>query len=182
MNIRILTATAAAALLTLGLAACTSAPTVETSNAAAPAATAGDEVSISDAWVKSAPEGMSAAFGQLVNAGDSDVTVVSATSEASPMIELHETVANDTGEMVMRAKEGGFVIPARGTFDLTPGGNHIMLMGLQKPLVAGEETSFTLTFSDDSTYTFTAPVKDYSGANETYEGDGGMKMDMGSGN
>ncbi len=112
MNIRILTATAAAALLTLGLAACTSAPTVETSNAAAPAATAGDEVSISDAWVKSAPEGMSAAFGQLVNAGDSDVTVVSATSEASPMIELHETVANDTGEMVMRAKEGGFVIPA----------------------------------------------------------------------
>ncbi len=57
-----------------------------------------------------------------------------------------------------------------------------MLMGLQKPLVAGEETSFTLTFSDDSTYTFTAPVKDYSGANETYEGDGGMKMDMGSGN
>lgn len=68
--------------------------------------------------------------------------------------------------------EGGFVIPAGGEFALAPGANHIMLMDLQSPLLAGDETTFTLTFSDDSTYEFTAPVKDYSGANENYdEGD-----------
>lgn len=93
------------------------------------------------------------------------------------MLQLHETVANDAGEMVMQEKQGGFVIPAGGSFDLEPGGNHIMLMDLTAPLAAGDETTFTLTFSDDSTYEFTAPVKDYSGANENYEG-GDMDMDM----
>ena len=43
-------------------------------------------------------------------------------------------------------------------------------MDLTAPLVAGEEATFTLTLSDGSTFAFTAPVKDYSGANESYEG------------
>lgn len=160
-----------AAAVTLALAGCTAAP------AAAPAATEADSITITDTWVKSADEGMSAAFGELTNSGDADVTIVSATSPASTMLELHETVENDSGEMIMRPKDGGFVIPAGGVLSLAPGGNHIMLMGLVEPLVAGAEATFTLTFSDGSTATFTAPVKDYSGANETYEGD--MEMDMG---
>ncbi|CAN7312254.1 MULTISPECIES: copper chaperone PCu(A)C [Microbacterium] len=131
---------------------------------------AGDAVTIEDAWVKSAEEGMSAGFGTLVNSGDDDVTVVSVTSEASDMLELHETVENEAGEMVMREKDGGFVIPAGGKLALEPGGNHIMMMDLTGPLTAGSDVTFTLTFSDDSTYEFTAPVKDYSGANENYEG------------
>ncbi|WP_447948065.1 copper chaperone PCu(A)C [Microbacterium maritypicum] len=131
---------------------------------------AGDAVTIEDAWVKSAEEGMSAGFGTLVNGGDDDVTVVSVTSEASNMLELHETVENEAGEMVMREKDGGFVIPAGGKLALEPGGNHIMMMDLTGPLTAGSDVTFTLTFSDDSTYEFTAPVKDYSGANENYEG------------
>ncbi|MFJ4224618.1 copper chaperone PCu(A)C [Microbacterium sp. NPDC089695] len=130
---------------------------------------AGDVVTIDDAWVKSAEDGMSAAFGVLSNDGDDDVTVVTVTSEASSMLELHETVENESGEMVMREIDGGFVIPAGGTLALEPGANHIMLMDLAAPLRAGDEATFTLTFSDDSTYEFTAPVKDYSGANENYE-------------
>lgn len=131
---------------------------------------AGDSIAIEDAWVKSADEGMSAGFGTLVNSGDDDVTVVSVMSEASTMIELHETVENEAGEMVMREKDGGFVIPAHGKLALEPGANHIMLMDLTAPLTAGSDVTFTLTFSDDSTYEFSAPVKDYSGANENYEG------------
>ncbi|WP_372466753.1 copper chaperone PCu(A)C [Microbacterium maritypicum] len=131
---------------------------------------AGDVVRIEDAWVKSADEGMSAAFGTLVNTGDHDATVVSVTSAASTMLELHETVENDAGEMVMREIDGGFVIPAGGQLALEPGANHIMMMDLTGPLAAGTDVSFTLTFDDDSTYEFTAPVKDYSGANENYEG------------
>lgn len=158
---------AAAALVLTG---CASTP-------ADSAASAADALAISDAWVKSADEGMSAAFGELSNDSDADVTVVSAETEASPMLELHETVENDAGEMIMREIEGGFVIPAGGTLSLEPGGNHLMLMGLAGPLKAGDETTFVLTLSDGSTFEFTAPVKDYSGANETYEGDGEMDMD-----
>ncbi|WP_407319446.1 copper chaperone PCu(A)C [Isoptericola halotolerans] len=145
------------------------------------AAPAGDSVTINDAWVKAADSGMTAAFGELVHNGSADATVVSATTEASSALELHETVENDAGEMVMREVEGGFVIPAGQELDLEPGGNHIMLMDLTDPLQAGEEVTFTLTFSDDSTYEFTAPVKDYSGANENYQNgdDNDSEMDMG---
>jgi len=124
---------------------------------------------MTDAWVKSAESGMSAAFGEIENEGTEEVTVVSATTEASSMLELHETLENEAGEMVMRQIDGGFVIPAGASLSLAPGGNHIMLMDLTAPLKAGEEVTFTLTFSDDSTFAFTAPVKDYSGANETYD-------------
>lgn len=160
-----LTAIAAVALLALTGCAPEVAPTGTVST------TAGESVSIEDAWVKSADEGMSAAFGTFVNDGDADVTVISAQAEVSPMIELHETVTNESGEMVMQEIDGGFVIPAGGELPLEPGANHIMLMGLTAPLAAGDEVTITLTFSDESTYEFTAPVKDYSGANENYEDD-----------
>ncbi|GAA2220182.1 hypothetical protein GCM10010413_09010 [Promicromonospora sukumoe] len=153
------------------------------SDDAAAAAPAGEGMSLTDGWVKAADSGMSAAFGGLTNSGAQDVTVVSATTEASSMLELHETVENETGELIMREIDGGFVVPAGDTLTLEPGGSHIMLMDLADPLEAGEEVTFTLTFSDDSTYEFTAPVKDYSGANENYVGgddEGGMDMDMGS--
>jgi periplasmic copper chaperone A len=159
----------------LALAGCASTGAVAEPDSAVPGA---DTVTITDSWVKSAESGMSAAFGELTNSGDADVTVVSASTDASSMLELHETVENESGEMVMREIEGGFVIPAGGSIDLAPGGNHIMLMDLAAPLSAGDEVSFTLTFADDSTYSFTAPVKDYAGANETYEG-GDMDMEMG---
>lgn len=160
---------------TVALAGCGSSADASSDAAAAPA---GQDVALADGWVKAADTGMSAAFGELTNSGPEDVAVVSATTEASSILELHETVENETGEMIMREIDGGFVIPAGEALDLEPGGSHIMLMGLTDPLEAGEEVSFTLTFSDDSTYEFTAPVKDYSGANENYEG-GDAEMDMG---
>ncbi|WP_016699546.1 copper chaperone PCu(A)C [Actinoalloteichus spitiensis] len=154
-----------AAATSLALTACGSTDEEEPVEAA-PAA---DVVRMDDAWVKAAEEGMSAAFGELANSGDEDVTVVSVTTPASTVLELHETVENEAGAMVMREVEGGFVVPASGSLSLEPGGDHIMLMDLTGPLTAGEDVSFTLTFSDDSTYEFSAPVKDYSGANESYE-------------
>lgn len=170
---KLLVVAAVTLLITSGCAA---------ANPAAPAATAaaGDSINLQDAWVKAVDDGMSAAFGTLENDGPTAVTVVSATTPASGMAELHETVENEAGEMVMRPREGGFTVPAGGSLELAPGGNHIMLMDLTAPLEAGAEASFTLTFSDGSTYDFSAPVKDYSGANETYEGD--VDMEMGSGN
>lgn len=154
----------------LGLAGC--APTPEPTVASEPAA---ESITVSDAWIKAADEGMSAAFGTLANAGDTEVTLVAATSAASTSVELHETVDDGSGAMVMQERDGGFSIPSGGALSLEPGGNHIMLMGLTAPIIAGDEIDITLTFSDGSDYTFTAPAKDYSGANETYTGD---DMDM----
>jgi len=154
----------------LGLAGCASTDTGTT------AATEADSVTITDAWVKAADSGMSAAFGELENTGDSDAVIVSITSDASSMMELHEVVDDGSGSMVMQQRDGGFVVPAGGSLTLEPGGFHFMLMDLTAPLVAGDEATFTVTFEDGSTMDFTAPVKDFTGADENYNGGG---MDMG---
>ncbi len=161
------TATVAlAAAAALALAGCASEP-AETGSPSA--STPADEVvSLTDGWVKAAETGMSAAFGVLHNAGETDVTVVSAASDASASLELHETVVNGDGQTVMREVEE-FAIPAGGSRALEPGADHIMLMGLDAPLLAGDEVTLTLTFSDGSSRTFTVPVKDFAGANENYE-------------
>ncbi|WP_166843999.1 copper chaperone PCu(A)C [Isoptericola sp. BMS4] len=150
----------------LGLAGCAS-DGAAADDTDAPAA---EEVTVSDAWVKAADSGMSAAFGELTNTGAEDVTITSVSTEAAAMVEQHETVENETGEMTMREVEGGLVVPAGGTLVLEPGGNHLMLMDLTGPIEAGEEVTVTLTYADGSTADLTAPVKDYSGANESYGG------------
>ena len=132
-----------------------------------------------DAWVKAIDSGMTAAFGMVENPTDHDITIVSATTSASDMTELHETLENESGDMVMQPIEGGFTIPAGGMLMLEPGGNHIMIMGVAEPILAGDDVTVTLTLDDGSTVEFTAPAKDYSGANENYEGDDEMDMDHG---
>ncbi|BDT91851.1 MULTISPECIES: copper chaperone PCu(A)C [Nocardia] len=158
---RILRGAIAAAAVPLLLTACSSADKKE-------AATSAAAVTIADQWVKAADGGMSAAFGDLINSGDTPRTVVSATSPASGRIELHEVVADANGTKAMRPKRGGFVIPAHGRTRLRPGGDHIMFMDLRGPLRTGSETSVTLTFEDGSTTTFTAQVRDFSGNQENY--------------
>jgi copper(I)-binding protein len=138
-----------------------------------PSATASG-LTITDPWVKTVKKGMTTAFGTLVNSTGAAVTVVSATSPLAPMIELHE-IADSGGKMVMRPKEGGFVIPARGTYRLQPGGDHIMLMGVTKEVKPGARIPFTLTLAGGGTVTFTAVGKDFAGAKEDYQpgmGDG----------
>lgn len=163
-------ALAAAAALALG--GCTSAAPQQ----AGEPATAGQGVTVMDTWVKAAETGMTGVFGEVANAGGSEITVVSVTSPAAASAELHETVDDGTGTTAMREKDGGFTVPVGGTLTLEPGGDHIMLMDLTAPILPGDEIELTLGFSDGSQYAFTAPAKDYSGANENYVGD---DMDMG---
>ncbi|MCZ7437016.1 copper chaperone PCu(A)C [Micromonospora sp. WMMC241] len=159
-----------AALLAASVAACGSA---DGSTAATPSASATVSASASagvlgvrDPWVKAADKGMTAAFGTLVNDGDADVTITGAATEVSPM-ELHEMAMKD-GRMVMRPKQGGIVVKAHSRATLEPGGDHLMLMNVSKPVRAGDELSFTLTFADGRTQTFAAVAKPFTGAQESY--------------
>ncbi|MEV5632416.1 copper chaperone PCu(A)C [Micromonospora tulbaghiae] len=160
-----------AAVLAASVTACGSSGTPS----AAPSASAstsssasapGGVLTVRDPWVKAADKGMTAAFATLANDGDTDVTITKAATEVSPM-ELHEMTMKD-GKMVMQAKEGGIVIKARSSTTLEPGGDHLMLMNLARPVEAGDELSFTLTFADGRTQTFTAVAKPFTGAQESY--------------
>lgn len=130
--------------------------------------TTASPITLTEGWAK-AGDGMTAVFGTLVNDGDADITLASVESPSAGMIELHETVTSG-GASTMREVDGGFMIPAGGTFELAPGGNHIMFMDMPEALLAGDEVPLTLTFGDGTTLEVTVLVKDFSGAQENYEG------------
>ncbi|HWS36921.1 MAG TPA: copper chaperone PCu(A)C [Actinoplanes sp.] len=171
------TVVAVAALALTTLAGCGSSSD-STASSAAPAATATSAsataaaLTVRDPWVKAADTGMTAAFATLVNNTGADVTVESASSPASPL-ELHTMTMKD-GAMVMEPKEGGFVIKAGGTHELSPGGDHLMLMKPSAPVKPGDELSFTLKLAGGGTVDFTAVAKPFAGAQESY--DPGMSM------
>jgi copper(I)-binding protein len=167
-----------AAVFAVGAAGCgssggatTATPSLTATTSASPAA---GVLGVSDPWVKAADKGMTAAFGTLVNDGAADVTITAASTEVSPM-ELHEMTMKD-GKMVMQPKQGGILVKAHSRATLEPGGDHLMLMNLKQPVKAGDELSFTLTFADGRTQTFTAVAKPFTGAQESYAPGHGQPM------
>lgn len=162
-------------------AASDSSTSAASTSSATSSTTQAESLEMADPWVKSATTGMTAAFGTLVNSGDSDITVVSAqATDITDAMELHETVENEDGAMAMQPKEGGFVIPAGGDHTLAPGGDHLMLMNLLRAVRPGETVTITLTLQDGSTTDIEATVKAFTGADEKYQNGDHSGMDMGS--
>ncbi|MEV4512331.1 copper chaperone PCu(A)C [Dactylosporangium sp. NPDC049525] len=158
---------AAGAVLVLALAAACGSDASPATTPAAGASAGQPALVVQDPWVKTAKSGMSAAYGTVVNPTGKDVVVVSAASAVSPKIELHETTTVD-GKMAMRPKQGGFVVPANGSHEFKPGGDHFMLMDVTTEVKAGDQVTFTLTLQDGGTVRFTALGKDFAGGNESY--------------
>ncbi len=175
-------AVAVTAVALLAVSGCSSSSPADASGSdssgpSAPASSGTGALSIADPWIKAADSGMTAAFGTLVNASDHDVRIVSASTDVSAA-ELHEKVADDSGQALMRPKEGGFLVPAGGEYELSPGGDHVMLMDLTGPVEPGDDVEVTLSADDGSTFAFIAPARSYSGANESYDGNGDGMGDM----
>ncbi len=164
-----LTAAAVIAVAAAGLVGCGS-----SAGSAAPESST-SAVTMTDPWVKAVDSGMTAAFGTLANSSGGEVVLVSASTPASPEVQLHEMAMKD-GEMVMQEKAGGIPVPAGGQAVLEPGGDHIMLMDVAAPIRPGDVVTLTLTFSDGSTTQVEAVAKEFTGADEDYD-DGMDDMD-----
>ncbi|MCT7657738.1 copper chaperone PCu(A)C [Mycobacterium deserti] len=127
-------------------------------------------VTFKDQWASSADSGMAAVFGTLTNSGHHDARIVSGSSPLAARMEVHEVVPDTDGTKTMRPKARGLTVPAGGTHDLVPGGDHLMLMDLTEPLQPGADIALTVAFEDGSTLPVTAQVRDFAGADEEYRG------------
>ena len=97
---------------------------------------------VARATVGKMPNG--AAFLQIENKGPDDV-LLSGSTPAASRVEIH-TMTMEGDVMKMRALDQ-LELKAGQRLDMKPGsGIHIMLMGLKKPLTAGEKFSLTLNF------------------------------------
>ncbi|AJQ95261.1 hypothetical protein YC6258_03225 [Gynuella sunshinyii YC6258] len=115
-------------------------------------AVAGGNLSLIDAWVREVPPVMqnSAIFFTVKNDSDEDRIIVSASTEVASLTQVHEHKMVD-GLMKMREVKAGVKIPAHSSVMFKPGGYHVMLIKLSKPLPVGTEVELTLTFDDGST-------------------------------
>lgn len=121
-------------------------------------ALAGDpSIMIHDAYARSGPKS-GAAFFEIMNHGDQDDTLVAATSDVAPRVELHTHIENADGVMQMREIDGGIPVPAGSMHALKRGGDHVMFMGLSEPFAQGSEITVTLTFEKAGDITMQIPV------------------------
>jgi copper(I)-binding protein len=84
---------------------------------------------------------------------------VSVDSSVASEAQLHETLMQDE-MMLMREAEDGFEIPVGSSLEFLPGGKHIMLLGLEKPLLAGEKFVLSLKFENNKVMRVPIEVKD----------------------
>jgi periplasmic copper chaperone A len=168
-----------AAALSVGVSACGSASSGGSTTSPAATTTAADPIMITQAWARTTEGAMDTTmvpfYITLKNGTSKELSITSGTSAVASRVEFHEMVMQN-GKMVMQPKAGGFKIAPGATMTLKPGGDHIMLMGLKQPLAVGSEVTVTLTFSDGTTKTVTAPVKKFADGNSQYAGTGTASM------
>jgi periplasmic copper chaperone A len=118
-------------------------------------------IAVSDAWVRpTIGEGKtSAAYMTITNNGDKDDVLRGARSQAAKTVEIHQTTMSDEGVMKMRPVQEGLPIPVGGTLELAPGGNHLMIMGLDGALDEGGELPLTLEFGNVGSVEIAVPVR-----------------------
>ncbi|UOM32675.1 DUF1775 domain-containing protein [Acuticoccus sp. I52.16.1] len=114
-------------------------------------ATVGD-LTVATAWMRQPPPGanVAGAYVTVTNAGDSADRLMGGTVPFADRFEVHEMKMAD-GVMTMAEVDGGLEIPAGSTVALTPGGYHIMLMGLGDAPNKGVAVPLTLTFEKAGT-------------------------------
>ncbi|BEV72525.1 MULTISPECIES: copper chaperone PCu(A)C [unclassified Paludibacterium] len=139
---------------------------------------AGD-LTIDGVWARStaAQAANGAAYLTISNHGASSDKLISVSTAVADQAQLHHT-SMDNGVMRMREVEGGVEIAAGKTVKFAPGGFHIMLMGLKKPLKQGEHFAITLHFARAGEVKLNVAVRDMAAGHEMH-GDmhDGMKMD-----
>lgn len=96
------------------------------------------------------------AYVTLTNSGPAD-KLVAAKSDVAMHTELHESLMVD-GVMKMRAVES-LDLPEGGKIEMKPGGLHIMLMGLNRPLEEGQIVPITLVFESGKEILVETPLQ-----------------------
>ncbi|MBP7998856.1 MAG: copper chaperone PCu(A)C [Chloroflexi bacterium] len=123
----------------------------------------GGTVSVASAWGRVSPMNAEngAFYMQLVNEGDEDDALVSATAELCGTVELHESYMAEDGTMAMRPVEGGKVpVPAGETVELKVGGLHVMCLGVGEGFAVGQTVPVTLEFEKAGTIAVDVEIRE----------------------
>ena len=113
--------------------------------AASPDVAAG--VTATEAWVRGTVPAQSATGAFLTLEASENSSVVAVSTPAAKSAHIHASEHKD-GVMQMRAIDS-LKLPAGRRVELKPGGYHVMLEGLARPLAAGDRVPLTFTIEDE---------------------------------
>lgn len=116
-------------------------------------------IEIADAWARPGRlNGVTAIYMNVLNGSADTDTLISLSSTAAELVELHETYELADDMMGMREAETP-IFPGRAIVTMQPGGLHVMLMQLNRALNEGDEVDLILNFAVAGEITLTAPVQ-----------------------
>ena len=117
------------------------------------------EILVDDVWIRGVPPSAksTAAFMTIQNKGSEDMVLVSAVCEIAELVQIH--TMEHVGDMMKMMEIKELSVPANGEAALAPMGNHIMLIGLTRPVTEGEKIPITLNFADGTSVSVDAEVK-----------------------
>ncbi len=84
--------------------------------------------------------------------------LVRVSTPVAAAAELHTTRRD--GEVVRMRPVEAMEVPAGGTLIMAPGGDHVMLLGLERPLEPGTKVPLTLEFASGARITLDVPVRE----------------------
>jgi copper(I)-binding protein len=119
-------------------------------------------IEISNSWARPAlKDGNGAVYFLLQNhsAGSEELTGVS--SESAQAVEMHETSME--GDVMKMQQVTSIPIAGKESIEFAPGGLHIMLIGLNEDLQAGDEIQVILHFTEHEDIRLTVPVQEMEG-------------------
>lgn len=105
------------------------------------------QITITDAWARATAPGAKIAAGYMTirNASKTPDKLVAASTPAAEKVEPHVTLKE--GDIFRMREVKGYDIPAGGSFELKPGGAHLMIVNVRAPFKEGERVPLTLRFA-----------------------------------
>ena len=101
------------------------------------------EVKVTEPWARSTVKEQKATGMFMTLTSSEDAKLVGAVSPAARIVEVHEM--SMTNNVMQMREVKALALPAGKAVQLKPGGYHVMLIDLAKPLEAGQKVPLTLT-------------------------------------
>lgn len=116
------------------------------------------DVKVTDATVRLLPPGVpnTAAYFSIQNHSDKRQVLIGASADFVAKAEIHNHVM--VNDMMSMQQQSEVVIQPGGSVDFSPGGLHIMLFGLKKPLIEGQSVTISLQTQEGESIVITANV------------------------
>ena len=114
-----------------------------------PAIASSDLITVTNAWIRAMPPSFkhTAAYLTIKNGTSEEIKLIGVETDAAATGELH-TMDLANGQMKMKQIDH-IMVQKNDFIDLKPEGQHIMLIGLNRPLNEGDKVDLILIFDKD---------------------------------